>query len=93
MSKFDGFIAAGSSRENTLAKPVPVVMSTKRRGRGWPCESAGIGTSTRSVDALLLVKSRYALGQNLDWSQKRAVRNAFFDALVARLKETTEKTS
>lgn len=47
----------------------------------------------RLIDAPLLAKSRFALGQDLDPSQKQTVRNAFLDALVARLKETTDKTS
>ena len=36
MSKFQGLIDAANSRENTAAKPAPVVMSTKRGGRGRP---------------------------------------------------------
>ena len=47
----------------------------------------------RSIDAPLLAKSRFALGQDLDSSQKQTVRNAFFDALAARLNETTDTTS
>ena len=47
----------------------------------------------RTIDAPLLAKSRFALGQDLDSSQKQTVRNAFLDALAARLKETTDKTS
>ena len=43
----------------------------------------------RMIDATLLAKSRFALGQDLDSSQKQTVRNAFLDALAARLKETT----
>lgn len=44
------------------------------------------------IDRRLLVKSGQALGKFLDPSEKRKVRNAFLDALVARLKETTDKT-
>ena len=36
MSKFRGLIDAANSRENTAAKPAPVVMPTKRPGRGRP---------------------------------------------------------
>ena len=36
MSKFQGLIDAANSGENTAAKPTPMVMSTKRRGRGGP---------------------------------------------------------
>ena len=41
----------------------------------------------KSIDVLLLVKSREELGKFLDPAQKRTVRNAFFDALSARPKE------
>ena len=36
MSKFQGLIDAANSREDPAAKPAPLVMSTKRRGRGRP---------------------------------------------------------
>ena len=36
MSKFQGVIDAAKSREDTAAKPAPLVMSTKRQGRGRP---------------------------------------------------------
>ena len=36
MSKFQGLIDAANSRENTAAKPAPMVMPTKQRGRGRP---------------------------------------------------------
>lgn len=50
-------------------------------------------TRPRPIDALLLAKSRSALGQDLDSSQKQTVRNAFLDALEARVKEINDKTS
>ena len=36
MSKFQGVIDAAKDRENTTAKPAPLVMSTKRLGKGRP---------------------------------------------------------
>ena len=36
MSKFQGVIDAAKGREDTVAKPAPLVMSTKRQGRGRP---------------------------------------------------------
>ena len=36
MSKFKGLIDAANSRENTAPQSAPVVMPTKRRGRGRP---------------------------------------------------------
>ena len=36
MSKFQGVIDAAKGREDTAAKPAPLVTSTKRRGRGRP---------------------------------------------------------
>ena len=36
MSKFQGVIDAAKGREDTVAKPTPLVMSTKRRGSGSP---------------------------------------------------------
>ena len=36
MSKFNGLIDAANTRENTAAQPAPVVMPTKRPGRGMP---------------------------------------------------------
>ena len=47
-------------------------------------------TRPRSIDAPLLAKSRFVLGQDLDSSQKQTVRNAFLDALEARVKETRD---
>lgn len=43
------------------------------------------------IDGVLLAKSREALGKTLDSSQKRTVRNAFFDALTPRLNEPTDE--
>ena len=34
MSKFQGVIDAAKNREDTAVKPAPLVVSTKRRGRG-----------------------------------------------------------
>ena len=48
-------------------------------------------TRPRPIDAPLLAKSRSALGHDLDSSQKQTVRNAFLDALEARVKETKDK--
>ena len=36
MSKFQGVIDAAKGREGAPAKPAPVVMTTKQRGRGRP---------------------------------------------------------
>lgn len=44
-----------------------------------------------SIDGVLLATSREALGKTLDSSQKRTVRNAFFDALTNRLNEPTDE--